>query len=52
MKCISAVTIGKEIKTILCNHDFALNDYIVTEDGTENVKVFVCMKCGKVKYTT
>lgn len=40
------------LKIILCKHDFELRDYIITEEENENVKVFVCKKCGKVKYTT
>lgn len=39
------------LKIILCKHDFELKDYIISEEGNENVKVFVCKKCGKVKYT-
>ena len=39
------------LKVILCKHDFELKDYIISEEGNENVKVFVCKKCGKVKYT-
>ena len=39
------------LKIILRKHDFELKDYIVSEYGTENVRVFICKKCGKVKYT-
>lgn len=40
------------LKIFLCKHDFELRDYIITEKGNKNVKVLVCKKCGKVKYTT